>query len=217
MWASLADRHAALAVRNGEAARYRSDVSRMAGLARPTASALSDLAKIVEPGEYVLVVETDATRAPGREWRTAEGIPLLQMVLEQPLEAASLCVEELGAADADEVMALVGITEPGPFERGTLEMGRYLGVREGGRLVAMAGERMKPPGHTEVSAVCTHPDFRGRGLGEALVRQVAAPIQAAGHLPFLHVHRANAGAIALYERLGFGRRRESGIVPLVRA
>lgn len=188
----------------------------MAGLARPTQAALADLAKIVESGDFVLVAGGDELDDPGPAWRAAEPVPLLQMVAGEPLEASDLAVEELGEKDVDEVMALVEITEPGPFERGTVEMGRYVGLREGGRLVAMAGERMKPPGRTEISAVCTHPDFRGRGLGESFVREVAVGIQAAGDLAFLHVHTGNERAIALYERLGFTRRRESRIVPLVR-
>ncbi len=216
IWESLTSRHAALGIRNGDAARYRKEISRMAGLGEPRPEALEDLAKIVEPGEFVLVMGADALHDLGPSWRIAELIPLVQMVLDAPLAAPDLEVEELDERDADDVMTLVARTEPGPFERRTLEMGRYVGLRVEGRLVAMAGERMKPPGHTEISAVCTDPDFRGRGLGEALVREIAAPIQALADVPFLHVHAENERAIALYERLGFARRRENRIVPLVR-
>lgn len=217
IWEALTSRHARLGIRLGDAARYRGEISRMAGLAEPTPSALEDLAKIVEPGEFVLVLGADRAGDPGPAWRVADGIGLLQMVLDVPLGGTDLPVEELGEKDVDEVMALVAATEPGPFERGTIEMGRYLGLREAGRLVAMAGERMKPPGYTEISAVCTHPSVQGRGLGEALVRAVAAPIQAAGGTPFLHVATGNARAIALYERLGFTRRAEALIAPFVRS
>jgi ribosomal protein S18 acetylase RimI-like enzyme len=143
-------------------------------------------------------------------------MPLAQMVCEATLDEPDLAVAPLGAGDTDDVMELVALTAPGPFERGTLEMGCYVGLRREGRLVAMAGERMKPPGHTEISAVCVHPDAQGRGLGEAFVRAVGAPIQRAGHIPFLHVHTGNERAIALYERLGFRRRIETVVTALVR-
>ncbi len=146
IWESLTSRHAALGIRNGDAARYRKEISRMAGLGEPTPEALEDLGKIVEPGEFVLVMGAEAIHDPGPSWRIAELIPLVQMVLDAPLAAPDLEVEELDERDADDVMALVARTEPGPFERRTLEMGRYVGLRAEGRLVAMAGERMKPPG-----------------------------------------------------------------------
>jgi hypothetical protein len=89
-------------------------------------------------------------------------------------------------------------------------MGRFIGVKQGGRLVAMAGERLRPEGHTEVSGVCTHPEYRGKGYARGLMRIVAARILARGETPFLHSYAHNAGAIALYESLGF--RVRSGIV-----
>ena len=100
-------------------------------------------------------------------------------------------------------------TEPGPFRAGTLGMGRYFGLRaDDGRLMAMTGERMRLGQLTEVSAVCTWPEFRGRGLAKALVAHVSALIAGEGRVPFLHVKTENAAAIALYEKLGFVVRRE---------
>jgi predicted GNAT family acetyltransferase len=188
----------------------------MAGLAEPTAAGLRDLAGIVEPGEFVLVLRANELESIGPSWRVGDPIRLLQMVLEVPLAKAAIEVEELSEKDVDEVMELVQRTEPGPFERGTIQMGRYLGLREESRLVAMGGERQKPPGHSEISAVCTHPDAQGRGLGEAFVRAIASTIQEEGNVPFLHVYVGNERAIALYERLGFTRRTEAPIAPLVR-
>lgn len=117
-----------------------------------------------------------------------------------------LDVLALSDADAPEMRALAELTQPGPFHARTHELGGFVGVREKGRLIAMAGERMKVPGFTEISAVCTHPDARGRGLAGALMRRVAANIAARGEELFLHVYPHNTGAIALYRRLGFRHR-----------
>ncbi len=112
----------------------------------------------------------------------------------------------LGAQDVDDMLALARLTRPGPFERGTRLMGRYLGVRRDGALVAMAGERLHPPGWVEISAVCTHPSARGQGLGGELVRALVAGTRADGFRALLHVE-ASSPARALYERLGFVVRR----------
>ncbi|UBU08814.1 GNAT family N-acetyltransferase [Nonomuraea gerenzanensis] len=115
-------------------------------------------------------------------------------------------VVELGVESVPEMLDLVARAQPGPFWPRTRELGTYLGVREGGRLVAMAGERLRPAGHTEISAVCTAPEARGRGYAARLVGTLVARILARGERPFLHVAETNTGAIALYERLGFETR-----------
>lgn len=115
---------------------------------------------------------------------------------------------ELGDADAVEMLALATLTKPGPFFSRTHEMGGFIGMRIDGRLAAMVGERMQPEGHTEVSAVCVHPDFRGRGLAAGLTRVVGERIRARGETPFLHAYASNTPAITLYERLGYTVRRE---------
>ena len=109
----------------------------------------------------------------------------------------------LGPDDVPEMIDLVKRTEPGPFRQRTIEMGTYLGVREGGQLVAMAGQRMHPTGWVEISAVCTDPAHRGQGLGGRLVRALVAEITARGERPFLHATDTNTNAIRLYEALGF--------------
>jgi predicted GNAT family acetyltransferase len=114
----------------------------------------------------------------------------------------------LGDSDAAEMRALAELTQPGPFYARTHEMGDFVGIRENGRLIAMTGERMRLPGFTEISAVCTHPDARGRGLAAKLMRVVAAKIVARGEQLFLHVYPHNKGAIAVYEKLGFRHRAE---------
>ena len=110
---------------------------------------------------------------------------------------------QLGSNDVDAMMALVDLTKPGPFAIRTHELGRYVGIRVDGQLVAMAGERLHVDGFTEVSAVCTHPLHRGRGYSRDLIAGVSKGIQARGEVPFLHVLDDNLSAIALYEKLGF--------------
>jgi predicted GNAT family acetyltransferase len=119
---------------------------------------------------------------------------------------------ELGAADVDEMLALVERTKPGPFLPRTHELGRYVGVRDGTRLVAMAGERLRCDGVTEISAVCTDGDHRGRGLASVLVADCVRHIRARGDTPFLHAAEDNTNAIRVYERLGFSIRKALDLV-----
>jgi predicted GNAT family acetyltransferase len=113
----------------------------------------------------------------------------------------------LGQEDVAEMVALATLAEPGPFRDGTPSLGGFLGIRVDGRLAAMAGQRLSPTGFVEVSAVCTHPDFRGRGFARVLVAAVARNIYAAGLVPFLTSIEGNAGAIRVYEQVGFVIRR----------
>jgi len=115
----------------------------------------------------------------------------------------TVAFEPLGEADAADMLALATLTVPGPFFEKTHQLGDFIGVKQDGRLIAMAGERMKPDGFTEVSGVCTHPDFRGRGLAGALMREVTQRILKRGEQAFLHAYAANTATIALYETLGF--------------
>ena len=212
---SLRGPHAGLAIVAGLAARYPAEVSPFASLADASAAAFADLARIVSPGEGVLVMRPELPAAGG--WKALPGPEVIQMLCGAPVEGPDPAgaPEALGARDVPEMLALAEATRPGPFAARTIEMGRYVGFRSAGRLVAMGGERLHPAGFTEVSAVCTDPGFRGRGLGEAIVRALAAGIQARGELPFLHVmvgSPAEAAAVALYQRLGFRERRRGRLV-----
>jgi len=120
---------------------------------------------------------------------------------------------DLTDADAPDMIELAMLTRPGPFIARTHTMGSFIGIRKEGRLIAMAGERFKLDGYTEVSGVCTHPDWRGRGYAGLLSRIVATRIMARGETPFLHAFITNTAAIRLYESLGFvARRRLQGAV-----
>ena len=125
--------------------------------------------------------------------------------------------EVLGEADAPEMLALATLTRPGPFLTKTHRLGRFIGVKRDGRLVAMAGERMRMPGFAEVSGVCTHPDHRGRGYAAGLMRLVARRMLEQGEIPFLHAYASNQGAISLYEALGFRVRRTVHLTVVTRA
>jgi predicted GNAT family acetyltransferase len=174
------------------------------------------LAALVQPGEdsvYLLQVPPIVTPPGLVAEKTAQGV---QMVATRPLQPDD-GVQLLGDADAAEMLALARLTEPGPFLARTHTMGRFVGLRVDGRLAAMAGERMRFPGHVEISGVCTHPDFRGRGLARRLSAAVAAHVQQRGDLPFLHAWATNRAAIALYESLGFTIRTPVQVAVLRRA
>lgn len=118
----------------------------------------------------------------------------------------TVAFQPLGETDAAEMLALATLTVPGPFFEKTHRLGDFVGVKQDGRLIAMAGERMRPAGFTEVSGVCTHPDHRGHGYASALMRVVTQRILERGEQAFLHAYAANTATIALYESLGFSVR-----------
>ncbi|MFF3209062.1 GNAT family N-acetyltransferase [Streptomyces sp. NPDC002886] len=201
-WASLSGAHAAFAVRAGaHAARYDPEVAVFSAIADPAdARSWDGLRSLVGPGG---TVSLSGVLTPPPGWETlwsGRGVQLVDTSLRA--EPAPEAVR-LGAADVPEVLELIELTKPGPFLPRTIELGTYLGIRHRGRLVAMAGERLRPPGWTEISAVCTHPGFRGRGLATRLVRAVAAGIQDRGDVPFLHTAAENTDAVRLYESIGF--------------
>jgi ribosomal protein S18 acetylase RimI-like enzyme len=204
--ASLAGPHAALAEAHGRALRYRSDISPFA--ARPVdETGWTDLAELVGPGRSVIVSGPALT--PPADWVVeglGDGVQLDGSALAVRPDAEAVV---LGAADVPEMLDLVERTQPGPFRPGTHLMGTYLGIRRHGALVAMAGERLRPPGFSEISAVCTDAAFRGQGLASRLVRAVGAVIRERGDVPFLHAAATNTGAIRLYEELGFVLRRHT--------
>jgi ribosomal protein S18 acetylase RimI-like enzyme len=207
-WAALTGPHAGLAERHGDAARYRTDVSVWHGLADVhDPRAWADLATLVGPGAEIAMSGAGTDPFPG--WQVSqsgEGVQMVDVSLRAEPDPEAVV---LSAADVPEMLDLVGRTEPGPFRPRTVEMGTYLGLRHDGRLVAMAGERLHPPGWTEISAVCTDPAYRGRGYATRLVRAVAHGIRARGEVPFLHAAAGNTNAIRLYESLGFVLRRRS--------
>ena len=212
VWHALTGPQATVAEGAANARRYVPVVAPFAALPDvPPPSAWDDLAAVTG-GDVAVLFRDDLTAPPG--WRELARIPAVQMVaasIEHAPADHAVEVVELGAGDVPQMLALVEETHPGPFEARTIELGTYLGVRDGGALVAMAGERMHPPGHTEVSAVCTASTHQRRGLAAALVSSLATRIITRGETPFLHVVVENVGAIRLYEALGFTVRRHTTV------
>ncbi|KQV21706.1 MULTISPECIES: GNAT family N-acetyltransferase [unclassified Kitasatospora] len=205
--ASLTGPHAPFAEWRGQAVRYPEDVTPFHGLPdRPQAADWADLAALAGPGAVVLLA-VDAAVVPPADWAAVFRVDGVQLAGEDVLGKTDPEVVGLGPADVPEMLALVERTRPGPFRTRTIEMGSYLGVRRDGVLIAMAGERMHPPGHTEISAVCTDPGYRGEGLASRLILAVAAGIRERGEIPFLHAAGDNTNAIRLYGALGFRFRR----------
>jgi ribosomal protein S18 acetylase RimI-like enzyme len=206
-WHALTGPQAGLAEQSGQAVRYRPDIAPFAALPdEPAPRAWADLAALAGPGATVLLAGLQREAPAG--WEVVASVPGLQFDGAGVVVAPDPEAVVLGRADVPEMLDLVARTEPGPFRTATITMGTYLGLRDAsGALVAMAGERMRPLGWTEISAVCTDPAHRGRGLATRLVRAVGAVIRDRGEVPFLHTAQSNAPAIAVYERMGFVLRR----------
>jgi ribosomal protein S18 acetylase RimI-like enzyme len=218
VWSSLRDRHGKLGQISGKAAVYDWEVSILGGLQEPTADALADLANLVEPGNAVALMGPLTDLPLGHCWEHITRVETHQMICDEPQGFNEQEYVELGSNDVDEMLALAAKTEPGPFSKRTIEMGTYLGIREEGRLVAMAGERLMPEGWSEVSGVCTHESGRGKGYAAALVGQLQQRIHARGELSFLNVVKGSpseASALGVYERLGFHKVRDMYVTVVI--
>ena len=205
VWGSISGVHRDLGTVDGGAGVYHPDVCPFAGIEDPAdPKAWNALAEIL--GGHATCLLVDPGAAP-HDWEIITVIPGVQMdgSALDPAEDEEAIV--LTAEDVPEMLALVERTQPGPYRARTIEMGQYLGIRRDGDLIAMAGERLRPPGWTEISAVCTDAHCRGEGLGTRLVRAVAAGVRARNEVPFLHAAADNTTAIHLYETLGFTVRR----------
>ncbi|MES2473826.1 MAG: GNAT family N-acetyltransferase [Pseudomonadota bacterium] len=216
-WYALTTRLAHVALGDERAVRLHPDYGLFSAPREFSRESLAALAELIPPRGTVSV-------APNAPFTPPPGTTITQqLVLHQMLgdrlaaTAPDFAVTALDDRDAAEMLALATLTDPGPFFRRTHQLGDFVGVRVDGKLVAMAGERMKLDGYTEISAVCTHPDHRGKGYAWGLMGVVARRIQARGETPILHVRAEKKAAIAVYERLGFRFRREIMITMLERA
>ncbi len=211
-WHALQTEHAWLAVSAARARRYPADVIPFAGLESNSCEAMLSLRGLLSEGESIYVAGEEPLACPGME--QTRQLPGLQMIYPEAaapvaseVELQAPRVEKMGADDAPAMVALTDVAFPGYFRLRTYLLGEYYGIRPHGELLAMAGERIALPGYREISAVCTHPDHTGKGYAAQLIRHILAVHAGAGLRSVLHVAAQNDRAIALYERLGFVKRR----------
>ncbi len=215
IWQALSTRQSEFAESFGQSCRFTPKVSSLGGFREASPEGYQSLEGLVGSlGTIMVFLDSPYENRMG--WTLVASAPLLQMVWENgralndsrvSSESASRPeIVELNAAHSPAMMELTALTKPGPFDKRTHELGRYIGIFREGKLVAMAGERLKVPGYTEVSAVCTHPEHTGHGYARVLMTDVMQGIRRREEIPFLHVREDNARAIELYERLGFRRR-----------
>jgi ribosomal protein S18 acetylase RimI-like enzyme len=212
VWSSLTTCHASLALRAGRAGRYPADVAPFVGIAPGDGDALADVERLVERAELVCFV--GAAPKLGEGWRIEQSVPIAQMLRDAPLDVPAgppvALVESEREIEA--LLELTALVYPHYFRPRTVAMGRYLAIHDGARLAAMAGERMHCQGFCEISAVCTHPDYLGRGYARRLIALATNAILDRGERPFLHFSHENTRAKALYTRLGFAFRTD---IPLL--
>jgi ribosomal protein S18 acetylase RimI-like enzyme len=208
IWNALGSRLAHFGEGGAEAKRFVADVSPFAAALDSSPAAVAALGALVpDDGDASLLQVAPPAPPPGvRVAMSALGLQMAARAMTK--NEKSFPIEALGDEDAAEMLALATLTRPGPFRARTHALGRFVGIRDNGKLVAMAGERLQMDGFIEISAVCTHPDYRGRGYGAALMRTVGARILAEGATPFLHSYADNTTAIGLYKSLGFEPRCE---------
>ena len=207
IWSALTTRQKHLAEGGPRARRYPVDMTPFADMTDMSAASFAALGDLLPPSQVAALFTPEPVDVPSgfKVVLSETGEQMIGSPADSPLRDAEIV--RLGAADVPAMMALTALTKPGPFAARTHELGTFLGIRAGGELVAMTGERMKPGKFTEMTAVCVHPDYRGRGYAQALLAAVARQIEARGEIPFLHVFSNNNSAIALYQRQGMRIRR----------
>jgi predicted GNAT family acetyltransferase len=217
VWHALTTRQRALAEGGGLARRYPPAIAPFAAMADSSPQSFAALGELMSPSDHAVLFTPDPVAAPAgfKIVLAKAGEQMIGTPAESPLPSAHIVT--LGATDVAAMMQLTELTKPGPFALRAHELGAFLGIRIDGELVAMAGERMKPADHTEITAVCVHPNYRGRGYAQLLLGAVARQISARGEIPFLHVFSDNASAIALYRRQGMEIRRRICVTVLARA
>jgi ribosomal protein S18 acetylase RimI-like enzyme len=208
VWAALSGTQRARSAGTDRVRRYARGFSPIVAFADPRSDELDTLRPWCEAGEHFYTGDWIGPLPAG--WQIEAEATMARMVWDgdAPAEDPASGATPLGPAHARDALALAELTRPGPFGPRTIELGDYFGYFDGGRLVAMAGERMHAGTLREVSGVCTHPGHAGRGFARRLVQKLVRRALARGETPFLHVMSDNARAHDLYARMGFRDYRE---------
>jgi predicted GNAT family acetyltransferase len=217
IWNALTSTQSSLAEGGARARRYPPAIAPFAAMADMSPPNFAALGEMMSRTDQAVLFTTEPVAAPAefKVLLAATGEQMIGAPVETTIRSTEIIT--LSANDSPAMVELTKLTKPGPFTRRTHELGTFLGIRIDGRLVAMAGERMKPANYTEITAVCVHPDYRGRGYAQMLLGAVSRQISARGEIPFLHVFSDNAAAIALYRRQGMEIRRRIWVTVLARA
>ena len=203
IWNCLSGPHAKFATGAGAVRRYAPGFSPIVGCQNPNDPDFATLEKYCEPGESFYIDIWSGSAPAG--WKIDKEARMLKIVWEAPAPAEDAAPDaaQLRPEQFAQATALAKLTNPGPFGPRTPELGEYFGYFEGGQLIALAGERMCAGELHEISGVCTHPDFQGRGLARKLTLKLVRRQMQRGKTPFLHVMSHNAAALGLYEKMGF--------------
>jgi len=216
IWNALKSGNKDLAEGNQQASYFKRTVAAFAGLESYSAEDFEALYRVSPFDDMPVVLFTPGEITVPVNWEISLKKNITQMVYAKAIPAEETVLHGTALMDKDvpAMIALATLTKPGPFLSRTIEFGNYEGIFDGSNLVAMAGQRMQPDPYTEISAVCTHPDFAGRGYAAVLIRRQVRQIIQAGRIPFLHVFSDNFPALNLYLKLGFSVRREMTVYVL---
>lgn len=212
IWNAITTGNSDIAIVNDEVGRYLPDIAPFAGMKEFNEVNLQKLYEFIPVAGRVAISSLKKMEHDESKWKLVQAMDVTQMVYEHPINIFVTRSSSLIVPLTDEhiplMLELTALTKPGPFLERTIEFGNYFGIFIDGRLAAMTGQRMNPVPYMEVSAVCTHPDFRGNGYAKALMLHVMKIILDISFTPFLHVLTSNIIAIQLYESIGFRKRTE---------
>jgi ribosomal protein S18 acetylase RimI-like enzyme len=217
IWRALTSRNRNVGEGNHLARRYFAPIAPFGATIDVTTASFQSLLALLPAGDQIALFTLEEIMPPSFFSVIQRGAVDQMVLVKTPAHVCSVPMVTLDAGDVPDMLTLVEATHPGPFGPRTIELGEYIGVRQQGILVAMAGERMRLDGFTEISAVCVHPSHRGQGLAAELISTLVRSIASRGETPFLHVFNSNRPAIELYLKLGFVLRRPMHLALLARA